>query len=286
MPIIKCQNPECDYFQKLVPDGDYCPFCGEPLPGSQTSFPESIPQQSPTPLSSPFPPAVGLGNQGFSVSQSATPPIPQTPVVPPPISQPPPPVQQPPVTPAAIPQPPVQRPPVTPAAIPQPPVQQPPVTPAAIPQPPVQQPPVTPAAIPQPPVQQPIPVSSFLESAPTVWEPRVSGTPVLKLIHYSGKEFTVVAGQKSFIGRRGGQKKPHPEIDVTDIPHSERVSRPHAHIFWDESSKKYMIVDNQSANGTILNEETLKAWIPYSLENGATLELGREHLIKFTIQIR
>lgn len=31
MAIVKCLNPQCDYFQKPVPEGDFCPFCGESL---------------------------------------------------------------------------------------------------------------------------------------------------------------------------------------------------------------------------------------------------------------
>ena len=51
MAIIKCLNPECDYFERTVPEGDCCPYCGEPLnmetPSSQNYYippePEPIP---------------------------------------------------------------------------------------------------------------------------------------------------------------------------------------------------------------------------------------------------
>ncbi|WP_157867370.1 FHA domain-containing protein [Gloeothece citriformis] len=209
MAIVKCQNPQCDYFQKPVPEGDYCPFCGEPLPTK--------------PSPSPPPPP---------------PPVVQTPIVPPPP--------------------------------PPPPVVQTPIVPPPPPPPPVVQTPIVP---PQ-------------ETPPTVFEGSPFAYPTLKLIHTSGKEFMVISGQKAYIGRRGGQKKPHPEIDITDLPFSERVSRPHAHIFWDEQAKDFIIVDNQSTNGTVIDGDCLKPWHPYPLKNGAILELGREHHIQFTVEIR
>lgn len=247
MAIVKCQNPQCDYFQKPVPEGDYCPFCGEPLPTKPSSTP-----QSPTP---PTQPKVVFGQVPI-----APPPIP-TPVVNPPLVQP------------SIAQPPIPTPPVNPPVV-QPPIAQPPIPTPPV-NPPVVQPPIAPQSFPFP-----------LPDEGTVCEGTPFPYPTLKLIHTSGQEFLVIAGQKAYIGRRGGQKKPYPEIDLTDIPYSERVSRPHAHIFWDEQANHYMIVDNQSTNGTIINGEFLKPWLPYRLDDGSTLELGKEHCIKFTVQIR
>jgi pSer/pThr/pTyr-binding forkhead associated (FHA) protein len=114
--------------------------------------------------------------------------------------------------------------------------------------------------------------------------------PNLTLIHRSGKEFTITGRliepeQKLYLGRHGGQKKPLPEIDLTELPYSERLSRPHAHIFWDVKGNCYMIVDNKSANGTILNNTLLVPWKPYPLTHGAILEFGKEHFIQFTIRI-
>lgn len=31
MAIVKCLNPQCDFFERTVPEGDCCPYCGEPL---------------------------------------------------------------------------------------------------------------------------------------------------------------------------------------------------------------------------------------------------------------
>ena len=60
MAIVKCLNPECDYFEKTVPEGDCCPYCGEllnadtPSPQSQP-IPQSYPPISPQVFSTPPP---------------------------------------------------------------------------------------------------------------------------------------------------------------------------------------------------------------------------------------
>ena len=36
-------NPECDYFERAVPEGDCCPYCGEPL-NADTPFQPTPPQ--------------------------------------------------------------------------------------------------------------------------------------------------------------------------------------------------------------------------------------------------
>ena len=48
MAIVKCLNPECDYFEKTVPEGDCCPYCGELL-NSSTPNPSSPLPSPPTP---------------------------------------------------------------------------------------------------------------------------------------------------------------------------------------------------------------------------------------------
>ncbi len=114
----------------------------------------------------------------------------------------------------------------------------------------------------------------------------VLSRPSLKIVHSSGKEFLLFDELVAYIGRRGGKVYPYPEIDVTDLEYSERVSRPHAHIIWDEQSSKYFLIDDNSTNGTILNGISLTPGRTYELANGAQLELGREHLVKFIIFIK
>ena len=60
MAIVKCMNPECDYFERAVPEGDCCPYCGELLnvasPVSQPEFPAYDSPVEPPPVVSPVPP--------------------------------------------------------------------------------------------------------------------------------------------------------------------------------------------------------------------------------------
>jgi pSer/pThr/pTyr-binding forkhead associated (FHA) protein len=108
--------------------------------------------------------------------------------------------------------------------------------------------------------------------------------PILKLIHVSGREFTL-RGEEAYIGRRGGTVKPKPEIDLTGIPNDQVVSRPHARIYWDQTYSTYTFVDSNSRNGSYLNGHPLTAGEPYQLLNGDVLQLGKENLVQFTISI-
>jgi pSer/pThr/pTyr-binding forkhead associated (FHA) protein len=59
MAIVKCFNPQCDFFERAVPEGDCCPYCGEPLntetPSSQaTSQYYTPPTPEPIPVSPVF----------------------------------------------------------------------------------------------------------------------------------------------------------------------------------------------------------------------------------------
>jgi hypothetical protein len=108
--------------------------------------------------------------------------------------------------------------------------------------------------------------------------------PILKLIHVSGREFTL-RGEEAYIGRQGGTVKLKPEIDLTGIPEDQVVSRPHARVYWDQTYSTYTFVDSNSRNGSYLNGHLLTAGEPYQLINGDVLQLGKEDLVKFTISI-
>lgn len=200
MATVKCQNPHCDYFQKSVPDGKFCPFCGEPIGITQPNIEtDSQPNLEPTPP--PFRP--------FDTPTS------------------------------------------------------------------------------NPSVSSPQP----FVSPPTVVEPSPlpkNDRAFLSLVHDSGKKFSIDeknSSKKFYVGRKGGTKVPQPQIDLTDIPHFERVSRPHAHIIWDDRANSYIFVDEESTNGSILNGQSLEPFQPYRLNHGDILELGREHKVMFTIEL-
>ncbi|MGF1488605.1 MAG: FHA domain-containing protein [Prochloraceae cyanobacterium] len=198
MATVKCQNPHCDYFQKPVPEGNCCAFCGEPLGIINPPLPDrSQPNLEPTAPSFP----------SFN-----------TPEIPSPNYD-----------------------------------------------------------------------DRFRDDRTHI-EP---GSPINRaffcLVHDSSNtEFPIyekTPDRKFYIGRRGGKKVSQPEIDVTDIPYSERVSRPHAHIVWDSQADSYMYIDERSTNGSILNGKFLRPFQPYRLNNGDRLELGSEHKVIFTVQL-
>ncbi|MBD3884260.1 FHA domain-containing protein [Phormidium tenue FACHB-886] len=108
--------------------------------------------------------------------------------------------------------------------------------------------------------------------------------PVLKLLHSTGREF-VLNGESGIIGRRGQSSPTAPEIDLSGIPSEGVVSRAHARVYWDASQFSYMLVDNGSRNGTLLNNASLQPGTPYPLRQGMTLQLGQDGLVRFTVVV-
>lgn len=108
--------------------------------------------------------------------------------------------------------------------------------------------------------------------------------PILKLMHTSGKEFPL-RGEEGYIGRQNLATKSVPEIDLTGIANEKIVSRSHARIYWDKSSNAYMLVDNNSRNGTYVNGNLISPGNSYRLNHNDLLELGQEKLIGFTVSI-
>jgi FHA domain len=141
-----------------------------------------------------------------------------------------------------------------------------------------------------PPLQPPTPPpgSPWAQQAQPQWssQPQVAQVrPELKLIHMTlGREFPV-RGDVSFIGRRGGTVKPNPEIDLTNIPNDNVISRPHARIAWDPSYGCYIISDEKSRNGTFINNIMLDPEVPYQLANGDILQLGKDNLVQFSVKL-
>lgn len=192
MAIVKCMNSQCDYFERAVPEGDCCPYCGEPLNLETRSFQSTSQEYAP------------LEPQ----------PVPKSPVY-----------------------------------------------------------------------SRNVPVGTVVEPLNIV-EP-LNNT--LKLVHSNSRQtFTIErysAINKIYLGRQDGISIDPSVIDVSKIPFSERVSRLHAYVTWDNNRNIFTIVDNNSTNGTILNGQTLNPQQPYPLNTGDRLEFGREHRVIFTIEI-
>lgn len=128
-------------------------------------------------------------------------------------------------------------------------------------------------------------VASAPAPAPNKQEPPPRlARPAIKLIHSSGREFSLTR-EEGFIGRRGQTSGTVPEIDLVGIPNEGVVSRTHARIYWDWSQNTYMLVDNNSRNGTYLNGNPLSPKVQYRLNHGDSLQLGQNNLVSFTVSL-
>ncbi|WP_414625122.1 FHA domain-containing protein [Calothrix sp. CCY 0018] len=155
--------------------------------------------------------------------------------------------------------------------------------------PPTQQPPQQPPP-PEQPINQPAPdystqyqQRSYVPPTPQPYTPPLPRLPVLKLIHSTGREFSL-SGEVGSIGRRTQSMPTPPEIDLSGIPQEGIVSRRHARVFWDWSQNTYMIVDT-SVNGIYLNGNLLNSGVSYRLSNGDLLQLGQDNLIVFKVVV-
>lgn len=154
--------------------------------------------------------------------------------------------------------------------------------------PPTQQPPQQPPPPEQPPNQSAPDYStqyqqrSYVAPTPQQYTPPPR-LPVLKLIHSTGREFSL-SGEVGSIGRRTQSMPTPPEIDLSGIPQEGIVSRRHARVFWDWQQNTYMIVDT-SVNGIYLNGNLLNSGVSYRLSNGDLLQLGQDNLIVFKVVV-
>ncbi len=93
------------------------------------------------------------------------------------------------------------------------------------------------------------------------------------VIPSSGRQITISLNEQIRVGRADPTVSLYPEVDLTADGGAEfGVSRLHATI--SRSEEGVVIVDMSSTNGTILNNYTLPAELPYPLKNGDELRLG------------
>ena len=120
--------------------------------------------------------------------------------------------------------------------------------------------------------------------ASPVYVPPRPTKPIFRLFHSSGREFRL-PGEDGYIGRRGQTSRTVPEIDLAGIPNEGIVSRSHARVYWDWSQNAFILIDNNSRNGTYLNGNPLPAGVPYRLNHGDSLQLGQNNLVCFTVSL-
>ena len=75
-----------------------------------------------------------------------------------------------------------------------------------------------------------------------------------------------------------------PDIDVSGFPHSQVVSRVHAHIIRNDND--FYIEDMGSANGTYINHTPLPAGNRHLLKSGDRISLGKEDKVSFIFQLK
>lgn len=79
-------------------------------------------------------------------------------------------------------------------------------------------------------------------------------------------------------------EKVPPDIDISGFPHSQVVSRVHAHIIRDDD--QFYIEDAGSTNGTYINHTPLPAGNRHHLKSGDRIALGKEDKVSFIFQLK
>ncbi|WP_414625031.1 MFS transporter [Calothrix sp. CCY 0018] len=133
---------------------------------------------------------------------------------------------------------------------------------------------------------QPVPIVSELQAQKTFVPPTDLPTniqaPVPQLIHTLTNKVVDLPEVPSLINI-GKDSSSTQNINVSDLPHSEVVSRNHAQIKFD--GENYYIQDLGSSNGTYINKYPLLPGIWYKLGPGVKLGLGKRDMIAFTFQL-
>ena len=106
--------------------------------------------------------------------------------------------------------------------------------------------------------------------------------PSLELFHVqTNTSFTFPLNSSVIlIGKQNEEKQP--DIDVSNLPEAEIVSRHHAEIIVKENT--YYIQDLGSSNGTYMHQTKLEPNTPYQLQLGDKIEIGQGN--KFTFIFR
>ncbi|MEL7243113.1 MAG: MFS transporter [Cyanobacteria bacterium J06643_5] len=134
---------------------------------------------------------------------------------------------------------------------------------------------------------QPVPSFSELKTQrtfiPQTDSPTNIQAPVPQLIHTLTNQVVDLPEVPALISIGKGHSNDTENIDVSNLPHSEVVSRNHAQIKFD--GEDYYIQDMGSSNGTYINRYPLLPGIWYKLGPGVKLGLGKRDIIAFVFQL-
>jgi FHA domain/Double zinc ribbon len=284
-PNCKHDNPEgatnCEACYTALPATKACPNCGASIQLEATFCGQcghnlkSVEQKSPILLPPPatasidiphevpsgLPPTV-LTNPAANIAVAASIPV-IAPVITPEVAQTAPAVVEPTVPPIAQ--------AVNLAAVPLPPIEPIPVElPVAVVEPTPVEP--IPAAIVEPPVVEPI-------SAPVATQLQTSAR---QLLHLQTNTLIELPAHVPLIHLGKPNDRIPPEIDVSNFPCAEVVSRVHANIR--AEGENYYIEDIGSANGTYINHNILAKGNRHLLRAGDRIGLGKGDLVTFIFQ--
>lgn len=125
-------------------------------------------------------------------------------------------------------------------------------------------------------------IKQELTAIPSIASPTNLQTPVAQLVHVLTNKIIDLPENPSLIciGKHNNSMQ---GINVSNLPHSEVVSRNHAQIKFD--GENYYIQDTGSANGTYINKYPLLPGTWYKLGPGVKIGLGKRDMIAFIFQL-
>lgn len=125
-------------------------------------------------------------------------------------------------------------------------------------------------------------IDEELTAIPSIASPTNLQAPVAQLVHTFTNKIIDLPETPSLIYIGKQHKSGTPDIDVSNLPYSEVVSRNHAQIKFD--GENYYIQDMGSSNGTYINKYPLLPGIWYKLGAGVKLGLGKRDMVAFVFQ--
>ena len=126
-------------------------------------------------------------------------------------------------------------------------------------------------------------VTEQLVNPPSFASPTVLQTPVPQLFHLETNKIIELPENFSIITIGKLSKSEVPDINLSEFPHAEFVSRKHAQIHFD--GKNYFIQDMGSANGTYINKYPMLPGIWYKIAPQVRIGFGKRDIVSFVFQI-
>ncbi|KST66127.1 MFS transporter [Mastigocoleus testarum] len=126
-------------------------------------------------------------------------------------------------------------------------------------------------------------VTEQLVNPPSFASPTILQTPVPQLFHLETNKVIELPEDFSIITIGKLSKSEVPDINLSEFPHAEFVSRKHAQIRFD--GKDYFIQDMGSANGTYINKYPMLPGIWYKIAPQVRIGFGKRDMVSFVFQI-